>query len=607
MLSGFITRGWLWAALGGGGGVLAVLILGAMGWPGFRSDGCRAAPYPGCFCEAAGVGLIAQPINTWSSLAFVVVGVLIAVSEDRRRRSKVKRDPQGDSGFALPIYAFVVSLLGPGSMFKHASLTHEGGGLDISSMYLFGAFIWAHALARTANWGQRGVIGLFLSISTLVFVIQRVIDPPMSPMFGLLITGFILTEVWAWTQRQRLWTMDAQYFLWALLTFAVAIAIWVPSMTGGPWCSPDSIFQGHALWHVLCAAAAGLLYRYFVSTRPRDASGRLSVRFDRGGEGTGDQPSELRLALRAVLITGRTLVVLTTLIICELGLRGVGVGPWKAFQTFEELPAMSSPHVQLGWVNRPGQYRYKIGGRVVDMQIAADGRRGRPGPSEVGLFGGSFVFGFGLSDHEVMSAQLEDQRPDLQVANHGVPGYGTLQALLRYRDMDAPPPVVVYGLVELHEGRNVGAWSWLHALDRARRGHHWVATPAVRWEGEALRNLGPVEYRHWAWSETSALVDLFERARIEVHDRTLGDLPEATVQLILRFRGQVDRDGGRFVVALLDAPRRATFYLERLEEEGVEVLDLRHPRYPREWVVPGDGHPDARVHRDWGQQLAGAL
>lgn len=116
-----------------------------------------------------------------------------------------------------------------------------------------------------------------------------------------------------------------------------------------------------------------------------------------------------------------------------------------------------------------------------------------------------------------------------------------------------------------------------------------------------------MEYRHWPWSEELALVDLAERARVEVHDRTLGDLPEATVQLILRFQRTVEADGGRFVVALLDAPRRAPFYLERLTEEGVEIHDLRDPKYPADWVVPGDGHPDARIHRDWAEQLAETL
>ncbi|MEO1233802.1 MAG: ceramidase domain-containing protein [Myxococcota bacterium] len=610
-----MTRGWFWTLAGGAGGVLAVLALAAGGWPGFHSDGCRAAPYPGCYCEEAASGLIAQPINTWSSLAFVVVGLFIALRADRKRNAGASSYRGLGGGLPMVVYAVVVSLLGPGSMFKHASLTHEGGLLDIASMYLFGTFIWSHALARTLKEGAQGMVRIFVGLSASVFAIQVLIDPPMTPFFGVLIVGFIFTEVWAWTQRERGWTMDVRHLGAAFAIFAAALAIWVPSMTGGVWCMPDSLFQGHAAWHVLCALATGSLYRYFASIAPGPTPGQLSM----GRPGLekavsdGEEPSSgahppegLGLRLR---IVGRGLVLGLTLVVCELGLRSLGSGPWQPFSNFEDLPVMSAPHPQLGWVNRPGSYRYPLGDRSVEVEIGPAGGRGeRDGAiPDVGLFGGSFVFGFGLSDREIVSAELERLRPELHVANYGVPGFGTLQATERYAEMDLAPPVVVYGLVELHEARNVGSWSWLHALDRARRGHHWVATPAARWDGEELRTLGLVEYHHWAWSETSALVDLFERARVEIHDRTLGDLPETTVQLILRFRKRVEARQGRFVVALLDAPRRAEFYLHRLAEEGVEVVDLRHPRYPAEWKIPGDGHPDARVHRDWAKQLAESL
>ena len=624
-----MTQGWLWALASGVGGVLAVLAFAAGGWQGFQSDGCRAAPYPGCYCEEPALGLIAQPINTWSSLAFVVVGVLIALSVDRRRRAQATSYRGLGDGLPMTVYAVVVSLLGPGSMFKHASLTHEGGLLDISSMYLLGTFIGSHALARTLKVGVKDMLWLFAGLSATVFTVLFVVDPPMTPFFGLLVGGFIVTEVWAWTERDRPWSMQGRHLVVAFALFMVAVAIWIPSTTGGVWCAPDSLFQGHAAWHILCALAAGSLYRYFASIEVGPAPGQLSVdphpvtnsnlgpatANSEGGPGIqrSSRPAVPERAqfrasryLQAARVVARILVLVLSLAVCELGLRGLGAGPWRPFDTFENLPVMSAPHPRLGWVNRPGSYRYVVGDRSVQVEIGPAGERGEEGGSvpDVGLFGGSFVFGFGLSDHEILSAELQRLRSDLEVANYGVPGFGTLQAAERYAEMEHPPPLVMYGLVELHEARNVGSWSWLHALDRARRGHHWVATPAARWDGEELRALGLVEYRHWAWSEKSAVVDLVERALVQVHDRTLGDLPEATVQLILRFRQRVEGSGGRFVVALLDAPRRADFYLERLGEEGVEVLDLRHPRYPADWKIPGDGHPDARVHRDWAKQLA---
>ncbi|MEL6185263.1 MAG: hypothetical protein AAFU79_11625 [Myxococcota bacterium] len=72
-----------------------------------------------------------------------------------------------------------------------------------------------------------------------------------------------------------------------------------------------------------------------------------------------------------------------------------------------------------------------------------------------------------------------------------------------------------------------------------------------------------------------------------MHGGTLSDLPEATAHLMLRFKRGVEADDGRFVAALLDAPRRAPFYLDRLFRLGVKVLYLRDPKYPSEWTATG--------------------
>ncbi|MCB9674376.1 MAG: hypothetical protein H6737_04620 [Alphaproteobacteria bacterium] len=295
---------------------------------------------------------------------------------------------------------------------------------------------------------------------------------------------------------------------------------------------------------------------------------------------------------------------LLALFACEGALRCAGLGPWRPFESFANVPTLSASDPALGWVNAPGTF--VLNGTPVT--IAADGTRG-PTAEEgrsVGLFGGSYAFGYGLGDADVLTAVLQALRPDLSVRNHAVPGYGTLQSVLLYESLADPPHDVIYGLVELHDGRNAAAWSWLHALERASRGQAWVAVPGAWWDGESLVYAAPIAYHHWAASERSALIDRLEHARNAVHDRFLRTKAETTVRLVLRFRDAVQADGGRFRVALLDAPTRHPHYLARFAEEGVDVLDLRHPQLPA-WSIPGDGHPDARVHRDWGTALAEAL
>ena len=40
----------------------------------------------------------------------------------------------------------------------------------------------------------------------------------------------------------------------ALISFAIAVVFWALSFTGAPLCDPNSLLQGHALWHLLAMA-----------------------------------------------------------------------------------------------------------------------------------------------------------------------------------------------------------------------------------------------------------------------------------------------------------------------------------------------------------------
>ncbi len=58
---------------------------------------------------------------------------------------------------------------------------------------------------------------------------------------------------------------DLRYGAAALTSMLVAFTIWNLSQRG--WCDPDSLVQGHAVWHLLGAVAAYLLFRLYASER----------------------------------------------------------------------------------------------------------------------------------------------------------------------------------------------------------------------------------------------------------------------------------------------------------------------------------------------------
>lgn len=78
------------------------------------------------------------------------------------------------------------------------------------------------------------------------------------------------------------------------------------------------------------------------------------------------------------------------------------------------------------------------------------------GVTRIAAFGPSFTHADEVQGHETWAAQMEQARPDLEVMNWGVGGYGTDQAFLRYQTQGAAyrPDIVIIGFEEDNFNRN---------------------------------------------------------------------------------------------------------------------------------------------------------
>jgi len=134
-------------------------------------------------CELISDGLIGQPVNTFSSLAFVVAAIWLGTVRPRSTLRWV------GSGALL--------LVGVGSLWFHgngASLVHD--------------------------------IGLLLVVVTSLLALWRARNVTSAIGVGILVVGLV---------------------------------VWWGSRSGGWLCDPQSLVQGHALWHVLAAVGAGMI------------------------------------------------------------------------------------------------------------------------------------------------------------------------------------------------------------------------------------------------------------------------------------------------------------------------------------------------------------
>jgi hypothetical protein len=213
-----------------------------------------------CFCEAIGSGAVAQPANAWSSLAFVLAGLWIA-QPSAGGKYKARNRMAGEPAYRR-LYGCALVAIGLGSYFYHATLTFAGQVCDMSGMYLLITFALFYGVARITRL-RTGVTLLSYVISNLVLLSFQVAFPDLRRyVFAALVLSVLSIEG---RYRRASGTAIANRWLWcAAGAMAAAFLVWVLDITKAI-CKPESMLQGHALWHVLGALAAWCLYRYYQS------------------------------------------------------------------------------------------------------------------------------------------------------------------------------------------------------------------------------------------------------------------------------------------------------------------------------------------------------
>ncbi len=299
--------------------VVGVIVgLGVAGWPG-APDNCVDGSIDTCYCEKLSGKAIEQPWSTWSNLAFIVVGslILLQVGLDRRRGAHPRGyvNPMANGGWFAAVFGTVVSFMGPGSMFFHASMTEWGSVLDNMSMILFTAFVFWYDISRisgtlhqarsedtTPPWQRplRWSLAFGLTVLLLTGLNALIGQIPVARgyapfLFLLTCVAMAVADVWAWAAYRRSYLRLIGYenpgnnwvsrwfhrnrkyrsietvpmrsttaVLVPLGLFAVALFVWIGAHTGGFLCKePTEGFTGHAVWHVLSALAIGGWFYYF--------------------------------------------------------------------------------------------------------------------------------------------------------------------------------------------------------------------------------------------------------------------------------------------------------------------------------------------------------
>ena len=212
--------------------------------------------------------------NTFSNLAYVTVGLYacgLALADRRRARLAGPDAPPVNIVVATPALSVLFGLsclwLGFSSGLFHASLTRAGQRLDVAAMYPPLLSLLAIAAARALpprigrcfgavvpTWGVLAAVIVVAEIALWRWKWSMSATTVLSTLIAAM-AGVTVAEHLRWPGRFR-----SAWLGWGACLLAAGIACRQSDVAGSFPVGPESWLQGHALWHLLTAAALATLY-----------------------------------------------------------------------------------------------------------------------------------------------------------------------------------------------------------------------------------------------------------------------------------------------------------------------------------------------------------
>lgn len=224
------------------------------------------------FCEFNNLGnSIVQTANTWSNLGFLLVGMFLiflgikdtAVKHEERANLLLKYPMFSILMGASIVYLFI------GSFFYHASVTYFFQMLDQTGMYaIVFSFMGYHffRLMPTVKFNKEVISShkLILAICmalNILFVVYLWDKVDVNIFFPALFLVYIIFT-FVYNKRKSIAKISSRLVLLSLYVLMLSLSVWILDRQD-VLCDPTSVFQGHALWHILNAVVLLFIYLHY--------------------------------------------------------------------------------------------------------------------------------------------------------------------------------------------------------------------------------------------------------------------------------------------------------------------------------------------------------
>jgi hypothetical protein len=207
-------------------------------------------PAPLWTCEAALCAWIKQPGNTWSSFAFIIVGLYLYY-RSIREKNRVHE-----------VFALLSFFIGFSSIMAHATLVWIFAAFDFSSQFLLVIFCQILSLNRLEKIKTYSKMMYFVGIAFFITMIPQIFTLNLSiPLYVALGLPAVFYEF-------LLVKKDKEYYL--RLPLIIAFGFFIAAFTCYVLdatklvCDPHNPFlQLHSAWHVLNAFTIYYISKYF--------------------------------------------------------------------------------------------------------------------------------------------------------------------------------------------------------------------------------------------------------------------------------------------------------------------------------------------------------